>query len=75
MGGAKLAKKTRIRRGRNCPKKNVNLVKKWKLMHSNVRGVDSKSVSLKAILGTIKPDVVTILLSREVTKKRYLLTN
>ena len=30
------------------------------LMHSNIRGFDSKVVSLNSILGVIKPDVLTI---------------
>ena len=40
--------------------KNVKFCNKWTLLHSNVRGLDSKSVSLRAILGTMKPDIVTL---------------
>ena len=32
----------------------------WKIYHSNIRGFDSKCNSLKSILETIKPDVITL---------------
>ena len=49
------------RRRRRRMKNKVNISDKcFTLMHSNIRGFNSKVVSLNSILGVIRPDVLTI---------------
>ena len=65
MGKPKLVKKKqRIRRGgkgrfRNDVT-NFKTCDQWKIYHCNIRGFDSKSSSLKPILETVRPNVVTL---------------
>ena len=53
--------RTRLRRRRRLRlkyfKKNKNV---WKVMHTNIRGIDSKVESLATILNIIQPSVLTV---------------
>ena len=65
MGRADVViKKPRIRRGGKGRFRNdVNNLKscdQWKIYHCNLRGFDSKSSSLKSILETVRPNIVTL---------------
>ena len=53
--------KTCKRRIRRLKCKHIrNKSKSWTILHTNIRGFDSKVDSLKAIIGHVDPNVVTI---------------
>ena len=65
MGKSALVKKKpRIRRGGKGRFRNnlddFKLCDQWQIYHCNIRGFDSKSSSLKSILETVQPNVVTL---------------
>ena len=66
--------RTRIRRGgigRNRNNKNsLNLLDKWSIYHSNIRGFDSKRISLETILETVRPNIVTLNETHFMNKKK-----
>ena len=41
-------------------KPNLEYCESWKIFHSNIRGYDSKCVSLRAILNNKRPNVATL---------------
>ena len=50
----------RRRRLRQKCRRSFDFCDKWTILHTNIRGYDSKAVSLHAILNQVKPSVVTI---------------
>ena len=52
--------KSRRRRRRRLNLKHRNKDNEWKIMHTNIRGIDSKLISLGSILSLVKPSVLTI---------------
>ena len=63
--GVALKKKKITRRGgrRRNNRNRCNNFKKsdvWRIYHNNIRGYDSKQTSLKSILSTIRPNVITL---------------
>ena len=63
--GVEVKKKRKIRSGGRLRSKNNrcrNFKKSdcWRIYHNNIRGYDSKQISLKAILSTVKPNVITL---------------
>ena len=67
-------KTRRIRRGgKNGRYKNFlnfKTCEEWNIYHCNVRGYDSKRVSLQTILETVRPNVVTLNETHYVNKKK-----
>ena len=59
----------RRRRDRRL-KKDIYTRKELEIYHLNIRGLDSKIVSLKGILKTISPDIVTLNETHYVNKRR-----
>ena len=69
-GDPKLIRKKKTRRGRGKASKNscrnissnssISDENTWSILHSNIRGLDSKKSSLKSILNIIKPNVLTL---------------
>ena len=52
--------KSRRRRRRRLNLKHRNKDNEWKIIHTNIRGIDSKLISLGSILSLVKPSVLTI---------------
>ena len=67
-------RKPSIRRGgRKSRYKNVtnfNTCEEWNIYHCNLRGFDSKSVALKMILESVRPNVVTLNETLYINKKK-----
>ena len=52
--------KSHFRRQRRLRLKQFKCNKSWNIFHSNIRGYNSKSLSLNSIVNTVKPSVVII---------------
>ena len=58
-GVAKVRKKIRRGKRRKCKQFYENNDNKWTLFHLNIRGLKSKQKALNAIVGQLRPSVIT----------------